>query len=111
MLTIQVLSSNKTDRYTVTISGSAGKIKLHCNCAAGQLGQQCRHRLDLLSGEIFSHSLHSADDLKQIHAWLCNSPLEAELKQLHDLEKQSENIKKALKIQKKKIGQMMDKGH
>lgn len=50
--TVQVGSSSNDGIYTVTFKIDDGLISINCNCQAGSVKMLCKHRLNLLGGDI-----------------------------------------------------------
>lgn len=49
---IKVGSSSSDDIYTVSFKIENGLISINCNCQAGLVKMLCKHRLNLLGGDI-----------------------------------------------------------
>ena len=49
---IQVRSSSSDEVYTVNFKVENGMTSITCNCKAGQMKMLCKHRLNLLDGDV-----------------------------------------------------------
>jgi uncharacterized Zn finger protein len=47
-----VLSSDGSTVYQVTVGTCDGKVRASCTCRAGTLGKLCRHQIGILVGQI-----------------------------------------------------------
>ncbi len=50
--TIKVKSSSSIDVYNVTFKFEKGLASLTCNCKAGLIKQLCKHKINLLEGDL-----------------------------------------------------------
>lgn len=46
------IKGNKKPYYNVYLFNKDGKIIIHCECPAGELGLMCHHKKDLIDGKI-----------------------------------------------------------
>ena len=51
---IKIGSSNSDEIYTVLFKIENGLISINCNCQAALVKMLCKHRLNLLGGDIFA---------------------------------------------------------
>lgn len=78
-----------------------------CNCAAGENGQYCKHRIDILKGDtskIVSNNKNEVANLLQVFK---NSPLDLKLQQLKNEEQQLDKLKKQFDNTKKEVAKIM----
>jgi uncharacterized Zn finger protein len=46
-----VLSSDRSTLYVVTVDKQGDKVLASCTCKAGEFGQLCKHQIGILSGQ------------------------------------------------------------
>ncbi|MGC8775541.1 MAG: hypothetical protein ACP5R6_09830, partial [Chlorobaculum sp.] len=80
----------------------------YCSCSAGENGQYCKHRFNILEGitkGIVSDNL--LDDVKIVQSWLSGTDVEAAIIKMRELESEAERIKKELSAAKKEVAKAM----
>lgn len=50
-MNFEVLSSDGSTVYNVTVGIDRGRVRATCTCKAGALGKLCRHQIGVLSGQ------------------------------------------------------------
>ncbi|MBL6975776.1 MAG: hypothetical protein ISR64_08610 [Deltaproteobacteria bacterium] len=50
MITFLVMSSTG-DPYTIYCDASGGRVAISCTCQAGELGQMCKHKATVITGD------------------------------------------------------------
>jgi hypothetical protein len=88
---------------------SETKLIAYCSCAAGGYGQYCKHRLNILNGDINNIVSNNVNDTKTIQEWLIGTDLESFIFTLRNTELEAENIKKKLAKIKKVVAAAMSK--
>ena len=104
------VQGSEKDPYLVIFQKKGSELLAFCSCAAGEKGQYCKHRFNILDGQtdrIVSSNIEAA---KEIQKWLSGSKLESERKKMRELEQQVEAAKKSLALSKKKISKIMHQG-
>ena len=95
---IKVKSSNSSDTYDVSLKNYNGVISLNCTCKAGIHKLWCKHRIELLNGDV--SRLVDKEDIQIVEKFL-NSiegnkidelfsdlyTIEAEIKKLNEAKK------------------------
>ena len=59
-MNFEVLSSDGSTVYSVTVGMNGGKVHASCTCRAGEIGKLCKHQIGILSGQ--ADLLVSQDD-------------------------------------------------
>lgn len=103
--TIQVKSSSSNEIYDVDFEISDNEIKINCNCKAGSLKMMCKHRLNLLDGDISSINRPSdVKILKEILSKIDRDKIDRLFTNLHTLEKEIKRLNREKSNLKKGIG-------
>lgn len=50
-MNFEVLSSDGSTAYNVTVGVNDGNVRASCTCRAGELGKLCKHQIGILSGQ------------------------------------------------------------
>jgi uncharacterized Zn finger protein len=82
-------------------------LSAYCTCPAGENGQYCKHRFRILDGITKEIVKGNLDDVKIVQSWLPGTDLEEAMIEMRRLEKEAENIKKALSEAKKNVARAM----
>lgn len=108
METIEFLvQGSSPDPYRVTFQKAGDHLAAFCTCAAGESGQYCKHRFNILHAleeGIVSGNLHQVG---LVASWLVGSDVEAALNEVAQAEAALEKAKKALTTAKKKVAAVM----
>lgn len=86
---------------------SEHNLSAYCSCPAGENGQYCKHRFDILAGITKGIVSENESDVNTVQSWLPGTDLEAAIEKMHVLEKEMEEIKKALSSAKKDVTKAM----
>jgi len=102
------IQGSAAEPYTVTFEKrSSANLSAYCTCPAGENGQYCKHRFNILDGETKGIVSGNLDDVKIIQAWLVGTDVEKALVQMRELEAEAVRIKKALAAAKKDVAKAM----
>jgi hypothetical protein len=93
--------------YTTTFKRSGNNLTAHCSCPAGEIGQYCKHRLNILNGIIDSIVSGNVPEVQTVMTWLKGTDVEQALKQVHEAEDKLEEAKKQLNGFKKKLARAL----
>jgi len=50
-INFEVLSSDGSTVYNVSVEMNRGKVRAACSCKAGEFGKLCKHQIEILSGQ------------------------------------------------------------
>lgn len=96
------------DPYGVVfVKRSDKNLSAYCSCPAGENGQYCKHRFNILAGVTKGIVSGNETDVKVIQSWLLGTDLELAINKMRDLEKEAEKIKQALSSAKKDVAKAM----
>ncbi|MFV1851624.1 MAG: SWIM zinc finger family protein [Thalassospira sp.] len=102
------IQGSSDEPYTVRFERPApGNLNAYCTCPAGQNGQYCKHRVNLLNGEIKGIVSGNESDLTKLAEMVSGSDVEATYNHVLDLEAQAANIKKQIASAKKDLARAM----
>ena len=104
------IQGSSSEPYEVIVKYSEKKFNIFCDCPAGILGQNCKHKLQVINGDLSKPSKivsGDLDKLSSISEIVKNFPIVDALTDLTALEKEAENIKKQISVQKKKIARLL----
>ena len=108
MITYKFLIQGSTYEPYETIFYFDGKnLNATCTCAAGNNGQYCKHRTELLKGEITKIVSTNKSEINNLLQAFKNSPLDLKLQQLKSEEQQLEQLKKKVDATKKEVAKIM----
>lgn len=101
---INMLSSDEVTIYTVDFELGDGKLIVQCDCPAGAFGKLCKHKLQLLAGDLANlANVTQEDDYREVMNWIQQSQLPNMIDQLSIVEKELEKKKTQLSILKKNL--------
>jgi len=94
--------------YEVTfIRRSENNLSAFCTCLAGEKGQYCKHRINILSGITTGIVSMNEADVKTVISWLPGTDIESAIVKMIALEKEAEKIKMALSAAKRDVAKSM----
>jgi hypothetical protein len=97
------VQGSANEPYKVTFRKNDNNLSVYCTCPAGDNGQYCKHRFNILGGitdDIVSGNQHEAD---LVTSWLAGSDVEAALSDVMKAEEQFEIAKNELTSAKKRL--------
>ena len=86
------------------------KFTVSCTCRAGQHGQSCRHRLNILAGERVDIVSENLEDVATVQSWLPGSHIESALNEVKEAEQFADAAKRKLSSAKTRHSQVMEYG-
>ena len=101
-----LVQGSAPDPYRVTFELSVKGLSAFCTCPAGNKGQPCKHRFNILAGET-TGVVGNADQVPLIPTWLSGTHLEAALADLAQAEDALAKAQKAVAAAKKKVATAM----
>jgi len=91
----------------VFVKRSEKNLSAYCSCPAGENGQYCKHRFNILAGITKGIVSRNEADVKTVQSWLPGTDVETAIEKMRELEKEAEKIKKALSSAKKDVAKAM----
>ncbi len=91
--------------YRVTFQKSGHNLSAYCTCPAGDNGQYCKHRFNILGGYTDGIVSGNETEVKIAASWLQGTDVEVALNNVLDAEEQFERAKKELSAAKKRLAE------
>ena len=108
---ILVSSSSGEDSYHVNVSSTEEHgITIMCDCAAGEWGKYCKHKMGVVLGDATILFDEQIDSFKEISNWIDSSSYPNLFSEIRVVEKQLEEAKKNVKSKKEQIARFMRDG-
>ncbi|MFM2005749.1 MAG: hypothetical protein RLZZ09_1404 [Pseudomonadota bacterium] len=89
--------------YRVTFEKTGNNLNGYCTCPAGDKGQHCKHRTNILYGVIDGIINPDFDDLCQLGDWIPGTDVEHALKELQTADQAFKEAEARLKVAKKNL--------
>ena len=103
-----LVKGSSSDAYEVTFIKDGASLTAMCTCPAGQFGNSCKHRVNILDGMSESISRDNADRVPVVAEWLVGTDVETALGELRRAEKSTESSKEDVAALKKKLARAMN---
>lgn len=91
----------------VFVKRTDNNLSAFCSCPAGENGQYCKHRFNILEGLSKGIVSNNLNDVKIVQSWLSGTDVEKALIKMRELEAEAERIKKALSAAKMEFARAM----
>ena len=103
---LKIKGSSDND-YDVVIKLDGTNLTATCNCKAGEVGQYCKHRISVLSGDFSNIVDGRTKELETIIDQVKNTDVGKALAGIEELELEVKNLQSKLKKQKKALAKAM----
>lgn len=108
METIQFkVQGSAVEPYTTAFKREDANLTAHCTCPAGEVGQYCKHRLRILSGETDGIVSGNEKDVSIVQSWLKGTDVETALNDLAQAERRFDEAKRELDRSKKRLARAL----
>jgi len=97
-----LIQGSAENPYNVTFKKTATTFTIKCDCPAGQKGIHCKHRFNILTGNIES-VVAGFENLKTIQQWYKNTSIEKAILSVISAEEELSLAKKSLLQSKKQL--------
>jgi uncharacterized Zn finger protein len=105
---IQFLVQGSADEpYEVTFLKAGNNLSASCTCAAGQNGQYCRHRFQILVGSSEGIVSGNINQVPTVVAWLPGTDVAEAMAALAVAEREFDRVKKVVANAKKNLASAM----
>jgi uncharacterized Zn finger protein len=101
------VQGSSPDPYLITFIKDGDGLVATCTCAAGEVGQSCKHRLAILSGDASAVVSKNGSDAELVASWLPGTPLASALEALANAERQLEDAKRGVSTAKRRLSQAL----
>ena len=85
------VKGSATEPYELTFIEDGDSLTALCTCPAGEFGNVCKHRTNILDGKTAAITSGNEHEVATIQEWLKGSDVETALNELRDAEKAGEN--------------------
>ena len=102
-----VVEGSQGDEYRVIFNRIGDKLNAYCNCQAGLNGQYCKHRLDLMDGEIGNLLSLNNEDVERLRDLMAGTKLEVAYRQFIAANQLCEAAKQRLAAARKELAREM----
>ncbi|MEI6972391.1 MAG: SWIM zinc finger family protein [bacterium] len=108
METIQFkVQGSASEPYATVFKRDGENLTAHCTCPAGEVGQYCKHRLRILSGETEGIVSGNERDVITVQSWLKGTDVETALNDVAQAERRFDEAKRELDKSKKKLARAL----
>jgi len=97
------------DPYIVTFVLNEKNLNAFCTCAAGEKGQVCKHRLNILMGVTDCIVSDNSHQVSEVCKWSQGTDVEHALSKVIDAENELKLVQEKVKLAKKNLGIAMRK--
>jgi hypothetical protein len=97
------VQGSSADPYLITFIKDGADLVATCTCAAGEVGQSCKHRLAILNGDASAVVSENGADAEIVASWIPGTSLALALEALATAERQLEEAKRAVSAAKKRL--------
>ena len=98
-----IVQGSAEEPYRVTFRKKGNNLSAYCTCPAGDNGQYCKHRINILCGITQEIVSGNEANVQVVTSWLPGTDVEAALFAVIDAEKQCEKAKLELSAAKKRL--------
>lgn len=98
--------------YEVAFDRRDGVVTATCSCPAGvkcPVGQCCKHRLGILSGQTVGIISANAEDVKIVQEWIAGSDIEVAVRKLVEGEAELDRARRKVAAAKKALEKVMSR--
>ena len=106
-ISFEVQGSASEPYGVVFVKRTDTNLSAYCSCPAGENGQCCKHRFNILDGLTKGIVSDNLEDVKIIQSWLPGTDVEEALIKMRKLESEAARIKKELSAAKKVVAKTM----
>lgn len=101
------IQGSAAEPYTTEFRKNGNNLSAWCTCPAGALGQHCKHRLRILSGDTEGIVSGNEQEVVKVVDWLAGTDVAAALVELNDAELRFEVAKRNVSFAKKKLARSL----
>lgn len=100
---IFLVQGSAKEPYKVTFQKTDNNLSAYCTCPAGDSGQYCKHRFNILGEYTEGIVSGNESDVQVVASWLPGTDVEAAMNSVMDAEEKSEQAKRELSEAKKRL--------
>jgi len=104
---IFLVQGSASKPYEVTFEKAEDNVRSFCSCPAGENGQSCKHRKNIIAGNQKGIVSNNAAESVTVSLWYKNSPAEDTMKEIEEKERQIETLTKEVQALRKKLSKVL----
>jgi uncharacterized Zn finger protein len=94
------VQGSEPEPYSVEITVDGPALAVRCTCVAGKLGQWCKHKMSLVTGDTKSLVSSNPEDVALLVRLIPQTSAAALIKEVIEAEQQAEDAKQRIKLGK-----------
>ena len=98
-----LVQGSAEEPYKVTFQKDVNNLSAYCTCPAGDNGQYCKHRFNILGGITDGIVSGNVADVAVVVSWLPGTDIETALNAVMDAEEKCAEAKRELSAAKKRL--------
>ena len=99
-----LVQGSQPDPYAVTFANSGeGNLTATCSCPAGRMQQHCKHRHNILLGDVSDIVSGNVEMTGLLYEWFRGSDVEAAMREIDAVESEMAELKKTLAKAKRRF--------
>lgn len=108
MRIVFLVQGSSESLYNVTFIKDGDSLAATCDYQAGENGVHCKHRLNILDGDVTNIFSDNVDDVSTVNSWLQGTSLEKALSDLKEAAAHEAKAKREHAAAKKRVAQAMN---
>lgn len=106
----EVMSSDGITFYVVSFELDSGKLYVYCNCQAGSFGKWCKHKAQLVLGDLSGlRNSAQASDIPEILEWVKDSKIAQFVSEMQVAESEMKKAKTRMDRARKNLEKIVKK--
>ena len=105
-----VTSESSGQEYKLIAESTENGFLFRCNCQAGVMGQFCKHRQGIISGQFTANSGVNDTGIAMFKTWLATSRIPAMQTSISAAEEDLKQAKKRVTMLKHELGRRLEQG-
>ena len=93
--------------YKVVFTKNGDNLTARCSCKAGIHGMHCKHRINILKGDVKGIVSQNEEDVEVVVSWLPGSDVEAVFNELDVAEAEYKKVNEKFKAVKKSLARAL----
>ena len=103
-----LVQGSQPEPYTVTFANSGNSnLTAHCSCPAGRVQQHCKHRHNILLGDVSDIVSNNVEMTGLVYEWFRGSDVEAAMHEIDLVEAEMAALKRKLANAKKRFAEAL----
>ena len=102
-----LVQGSAAEPYEVTFKKERNNLSAFCTCKAGQHGQHCKHRVQILTGNAEGIVSDNSEQVPTVVAWAAGTDVDKAMTALKQAERELEQVKKKVAKARKSLDAVM----